>query len=180
MEKNFFKKIIIVLIAGLGVITYSCSEEDILEEDFNVRSLAKRNLSNRMEDLEDEEKPNTEATEKIAAGNHTESENGEYCDFNVNVTWTGGYTSGAHNEMSTITASVNTNYQYVQNIRVRYAYWTAYYKINVEIMYDYYEKVPYYDKDGILYYNIIEHKNLSATLYLNPSVTIIPTQNGYN
>ena len=182
MEKNFLKKIVIVLIAGLGIMTYSCSEEDLFEEELNVRSLSKRNMSSRMEDNNQDE-PTKFETEKITSGTHSEKVIGKYCNFNVSASWTGGYTSDIHNndQISRVTASATSENDKVSNIRVRFVYWTGNFNIDGEILYDYYTLEPVIDLNNeIIGYNRVDHKNISQSFYLNPSVTIIPSTNGNN
>lgn len=51
MKKNVLMKVLALLFVGVGALAYSCSGDDIFEEEEDARSLAKRAMQTRGEDM---------------------------------------------------------------------------------------------------------------------------------
>ena len=51
MKKSLFMKVLALLFVGAGALAYSCSGDDIFEEEEDARSLAKRAMQIRGEDI---------------------------------------------------------------------------------------------------------------------------------
>ncbi len=85
MKKEVLKNFWVLLFLCVGPLMYSCSEDDIFEEDENVRSLAKRSMQPFGEDLE------PDVVKQIQAGSCSGSSNNGKCY--ITVSWSQGYTT---------------------------------------------------------------------------------------
>lgn len=173
MKKNFLKKIVIVLIAGLGIMTYSCSEEDLFEEELNVRSFAKRNMSSSNE-------IDTRPVSPIEGSYYSGSSISGKCD--IKVEWTHGYITG-NGPQAILSAKVeNCRAVNARNISVS-CNWIGYYGIVGTVIYTY-DVVEKYDSAGVEIMRFIP-MNKSDQFNFSPHVNIITEERlndllGYN
>ena len=155
-------KSMVLLIAGLSVLTFSCTEEDFFEEEVNVRSLAKRNIQPRMEGID------PRATQPIESSRYSGTSISGEC--NVTVEWTHGYITGA-GPYAELKASATSRLVNARNFSV-HANWIGYYGINGTISYTYDETEQYYYEDGTSELITIPHRK-SDSFSFSPNVCII-------
>ena len=115
-------KVLALLFVGTGALAYSCSGDDIFEEEEDARSLAKRAMQTRGE----ETVPDPSAVKAIESGSYSGSSNGRKCD--VSVSWTRGYIT-RYSPESKLTGSASCNQVNARDIKV-YPSWVGYYGIH--------------------------------------------------
>lgn len=86
MKKTVFMKVLALLFVGTGALAYSCSGDDIFEEEEDVHSLAKRSMSTRGEYSD------VYCVDPVAAGSYGGMSLSRKCD--VSVSWNAGYIGG--------------------------------------------------------------------------------------
>ena len=101
MKKTVLMKVLALLIVGVGALAYSCSGDDIFEEEEDARSLAKRAMQTRGEN----EGPDSGPICKILAGEAS----GNSMDnlFSVKLKWEEGNLTRSTGPRLTVTASPN-------------------------------------------------------------------------
>ncbi|WP_187118530.1 hypothetical protein [Paraprevotella xylaniphila] len=100
MKKSLFMKVLALLFVGAGALAYSCSGDDIFEEEEDARSLAKRAMSTRGEHSD------AYCVNPVTAGSYTGTSLSKKCD--VSVSWNAGYIGGTQRiPQSELTVSVS-------------------------------------------------------------------------
>ena len=133
-------KVLALLFVGTGALAYSCSGDDIFEEEEDARSLAKRAMQTRGE----ETVPDPSAVKAIESGSYSGSSNGRKCD--VSVSWTRGYIT-RYSPESKLTGSASCNQVNARDIKV-YPSWVGYYGIHGTVYYTYDRVETYTDENG--------------------------------
>ena len=92
-------KVLALLFVGTGALAYSCSGDDIFEEEEDARSLAKRAMSTRGEYSD------AYSVNPVTAGSYTGTSLSRKCD--VSISWNAGYIGGTQRiPQSELTVSV--------------------------------------------------------------------------
>ena len=100
MKKTVFMKVLALLFVGTGALAYSCSGDDIFEEEEDARSLAKRAMQTRGEDIGGSD---SRPICKVLAGEASgDSKDGL---FSIKLKWTEGNLTRDSGPHLTVTAS---------------------------------------------------------------------------
>gem|GEM_PF-536902 len=165
MKKSLFMKVLALLFVGAGALAYSCSGDDIFEEEEDARSLAKRAMQIRGE----ETGPNPNAVTAIKEGSYSGiTSNGRSCS--VSVSWTRGYIT-RYSPESRLTGSASCNKVNARDIKV-YPSWVGYYGIHGTISYTYDKIEKYTDEDGREQMRFVPTRG-SDSFDCSPTVTFI-------
>ena len=133
-------KVLALLFVGTGALAYSCSGDDIFEEEEDVHSLAKRAMQTRGEDTG----PSPNAVDPIASGSCSGYSNKGKC--NVSVSWTKGYITRNTPEAK-LTGSATCRLPNARGIKVTPT-WEGYYGIHGTVDYTYDKIETYTDENG--------------------------------
>lgn len=164
MKKSLFMKVLALLFVGAGALAYSCSGDDIFEEEEDARSLAKRAMQTRGEDM-----GGTSSTEAFAAGSYDGRSISGKCS--VHVWWTEGYTTGFPESVVKASATVEGLLDGV--VVSTTAYWLGK-GICGTVYYKYSKKVTYIDSQGYERDSIMRNVSGSDQFNFSPNLTILP------
>ena len=157
-------KVLALLFVGTGALAYSCSGDDIFEEEEDARSLAKRAMQTRGE----ETVPDPNAVKAIESGSYSGSSNRGKCS--VSVSWTRGYIT-RYSPESKLTGSASSNQVNARDIKV-YPSWVGYYGIHGTVYYTNDKIEKYTDEDGKEQIRLVPTRG-SDSFDFSPYVTFI-------
>ena len=157
-------KVLALLFVGTGALAYSCSGDDIFEEEEDVHSLAKRAMQTRGEDTG----PSPNAVDPIASGSCSGYSNKGKC--NVSVSWTKGYITRNTPEAK-LTGSATCRLPNARGIKVTPT-WDGYYGIHGTVDYTYDKIETYTDENGNTKINLVEMRG-SDSFDFSPNVSFI-------
>lgn len=165
MKKTVLMKVLALLFIGVGALAYSCSGDDIFEEEEDARSLAKRAMQTRGE----ETKPDPNAVKAIKEDSYSGiTSHGRRCT--VSVSWTRGYIT-RYSPESRLTGSASCSQVNARDIKV-YPSWVGYYGIHGTISYTYDKIEKYTDEDGREQIRLVPMRG-SDSFDCSPIVTFI-------
>ena len=170
MKKTVFMKVLALLFVGTGALAYSCSGDDIFEEEEDVHSLAKRAMQTRGEDTG----PSPNAVDPIASGSCSGYSNKGKC--NVSVSWTKGYITRNTPEAK-LTGSATCRLPNARGIKVTPT-WEGYYGIHGTVDYTYDKIETYTDENGNTKINLVEMRG-SDSFDFSPNVSFITDKEAF-
>lgn len=129
-----------IFLMGTSVLLYGCSQDDLFEEDAELRNLATRIMQ---EWGENQGAFGELDTYKMGEGTSSEQFTTPDGTFTIAVNWTAGYPAGVHdsNRKSMVTATVSSVNDRISNMEMKDMEWENFYRIKGKLVYDVKRKV---------------------------------------